>query len=110
MQVKYKNRKSTVGDITFDSIKEAKRYSFLKALEDNGVIFDLKMQEKYELIPKQRDSNGKAVRAINYIADFTYTDEFGNFIVEDVKGFRTKDYIMKKKMMLWFHGIEIQEV
>jgi len=69
-----------------------------------GLITGLKTQVKYELLPKQ----GK-VQAVSYKADFVY-EENGKTIVEDVKGFKTKEYILKKKMMLYFHGIEIKEI
>lgn len=55
---------------------------------------------------------GKLVqRACFYVADFVYVDNAtGETVVEDVKGVRTKDYIIKRKLMLWVHGIRIKEV
>lgn len=106
---KYGSRKVTLDGITFDSVRESRRYGELKLLEKSGKIMDLKRQVKYQLIPAQK-VNGKTVeRAVNYIADFTYWK--GNeFVVEDTKGFKTKDYIIKRKLMLWVHGIRIREV
>ena len=101
---KYGNIKTTTSDgITHDSIKEANRWCELKLLERAGKISDLQRQVKFELLPKQ---DGE--RAIYYIADFVYTDN-GKQIVEDVKGFRTKEYRLKKRMLLYFTGIKIKE-
>ena len=106
---KYKNRKITVNGAVFDSKKEYIRYRELALLERAGQISDLKRQVKYELIPSQR-VNGKVVeRACTYVADFVYTEN-GKTIVEDTKGFRTKDYIIKRKLMLYVRGIQLQEV
>lgn len=109
---KYGNKKVIVDGITFDSEKEANRYCELKQLERGKVIKDLRWQERFKLIPHQRDENGKLLeRAVYYIADFVYTDiKTGQRIVEDTKGFKTDAYIMKRKLMLHVHGIRIREV
>ena len=97
----------------YDSKKEAKRAAELKLLEKAGVISNLQEQVVYELIPSQyRIVNGKKKcieRAIKYIADFQYVEN-GNTVVEDAKGFRTDVYRIKKKLMLYFHDIQIKEV
>lgn len=97
----------------YDSKKEYRRASELKLLERAGVISDLNEQVKYELIPSQYETiNGKKKcieRAISYYADFQYTEN-GNTIVEDVKGFRTEVYKIKKKLMLYIHGVKIKEI
>ena len=106
---KYHSKKITRDGITFDSVKEYKRYQELALLERVGQVSDLQRQVKFELIPSQR-VNGKVVeRACTYIADFVYIQN-GQKVVEDTKGFKTKDYIIKRKLMLHVHGIEIQEV
>ena len=75
------------------------------------LIKDLQEQVRFELIPSQKDANNKVIeRSCFYVADFTYIDEKGNYIVEDTKGFKTKDYIIKRKLMLFVHGIKIQEI
>ena len=75
------------------------------------MIKDLSRQVKFVLIPSQRDENGKVIeRECSYKADFMYYDEAGETIVEDVKGFRTKEYIIKRKLMLYQYGIRIREV
>lgn len=108
---KYGNKKTIVDGITFDSAKEANRYRELKLLWRAHEIYNLKRQVKYELVPAIRQ-NGKVIQhAINYYADFVYTDfRTGKEIVEDAKGYKTDVYRMKKKMMLDKYGIEIREV
>ena len=118
--MKYHNRKVEVDGIMFDSKKEAKRYKELINQEEEGAITDLKLQEKFILIPAQREPDivgprggikkGRVIeKECAYIADFTYMKD-GNLIVEDTKGFRTKEYIIKRKLMYSVHGIRISEV
>ena len=118
---KYGNSKITLDDITFDSKKEARRYLDLHLLLEAGEISDLQRQVKYVLIPPQREPDvtgprggvkpGKLIETeCSYIADFVYKDKDGKTIVEYTKGFKTKDYIIKRKLMLFIHGIKIQEV
>lgn len=112
---KYNNRKIEVDGITFDSRKEANRYFELKLLERAGEIKNLRRQVKYELTPAFKDSRGKVIeRASSYTADFVYDVVLpmglSKTIVEDVKGYRTKEYILKRKMMLDKHRIKITEI
>lgn len=118
---KYKNRKTEVDGIMFDSRKEARRYKELKLLEQGGYITDLKRQVRFELIPAQKEPDtkgpkggvikGKTIeRKVEYIADFVYTDASGEMVVEDTKGMKTKDFIIKRKLMLYFHGIRVREL
>lgn len=105
---KYGAKKVTVNGITFDSRKEANRYIELSSLEKVGKVSDLQCQVKFELIPSQR-LHGKVVeRAVNYIADFVYIEN-GQKVVEDTKGFKTPEYIIKRKLMLWVHKIKVKE-
>lgn len=107
---KYHSRKTVVDGQKFDSKKEARRYQELLLLEKAGVIKNLSRQVKFVLIPSQRDENGKVVeRECSYKADFTY-EEGIKTVVEDVKGYRTKEYIIKRKLMLYQYGIRIREV
>ena len=95
---KYRSKKVVVDGITFDSKKESQRYCELKLLERCGKIKDLELQPKFELQPSFR-KNGRTIRAITYIADFTYFDlEKMRIVVEDVKGLRTDVYSIKRKM------------
>lgn len=124
---KYGNKKVIIDGLVFDSKREAKRYKALRDLEMFGFIRDLKRQVVFELIPVQREKStrvytkgrkkgqpieGKVIeKAVTYIADFTYIDSAtGKTVVEDAKGMRTRDYVIKRKLMLYVHGIKIQEV
>ena len=121
---KYNATKITADGHTFDSKHEYQRYCELKLLERAGTISDLQMQVKFVLIPSQYEPDtvkvlksgkekvvkGKLIeRECSYIADFVYQYN-GKMVVEDSKGFRTKEYVLKRKMMLYFHGIRISEV
>lgn len=106
---KYHARKCVIDGITFDSVKEGKRYSELRVMEKAGLISNLERQVKYRLSDSFR-SNGKVVlRPCDYIADFRYVEN-GETIVEDVKGLRTDAYIVKKKWLADKYGILIREV
>ena len=107
---KDRNRKIVVDGETFDSQKEANRWQELKLMQKAGEIADLKRQVPYVLIPAQKNERGRVIeRECKYVADFTYT-RFGDTIVEDTKGMRTKEYIIKRKLMLQVFGIRITEV
>ncbi len=94
MPSKYRNVKTVVDGITFDSKLEAKRYGELNLLERAGEIKELQLQQKFPLMSVTRQ---KTVALIgHYIADFTY-QENGDFIVEDTKGLPTPLYKWKKK-------------
>lgn len=123
---KYHNIKSA----GYDSSKEARRAAELRLLERAGEISGLREQVRYELIPAQYDKTGKdgtpgaspsrkaprlklLERKCEYVADFVYTDnKTGETVVEDVKGgnFRTPEYVIKRKLMLFVNGIRIKEV
>ncbi len=114
--------------LRFDSQKEARRYDELAALERAGQIRDLRLQVDFTLQEAYTDSEGRRVRAIRYRADFTYCKPLGDgrhaaywadksgalwvLVVEDVKSraTKTKQYIMKRKMMKERLNIDIQEV
>lgn len=118
---KYNSVKTKNGD----SKKEAKRKAELEMLQSIGKISDLQCQVPFELIPAQFEPNtigkrggtvkGKCVeRSVKYIADFVYTDENGQKVVEDVKGYKGgaaySIFTIKRKLMLYIHGIRIKEV
>lgn len=122
MRSKYGNRKAKARGKVFDSTMERSRYYTLSMLEKAGEISDLRMQVPYELIPaiyetqevqlktKTKQVQKLVQRATYYVADFVYKDAEGNEVVEDVKGFRTAEYLLKKKMMRALLGIQIKEV
>lgn len=103
-RAKYRNKKAEVDGHKFDSKLEAERYKKLKIMQYAGLISNLQMQVNYELLPKQEGE-----RKVTYIADFVYQQN-GQTIVEDVKGRVLPVFILKRKMMLFFHGIKIQEI
>lgn len=127
---KYKNVKTEANGIKFDSKKEAKRYLELVALQAAGKIRNLKLQPQFTLIEGFKDAKtGEQYRALKYVADFsyeefdeklTYTPDFSYedikdlwngwySVVEDVKGRKTKEYEIKKKLMRERFGIRIRE-
>ena len=96
------------------SLKERNRAAVLELMQKKGLISGLQKQVVYNLIPAQYgEVNGKRKcleRACTYRADFVYYDvEKQQLVVEDTKGFRTKDYVIKRKLMLHEHGIRIKE-
>lgn len=124
---KFNAKKIVFNGITFDSKKECERYKELKLLEAKGVIKDLELQKKFILIPKQvleyeeTLKSGKVKtktmtleREVSYVADFYYKDKDGKEIVEDVKGCKFgaayNIFVLKRKLMLYIHGIQIVEV
>ena len=116
---KYHNRKCTVTipgsvkQITFDSVKEARRFGELELMKNTGKIRDLRLQVNFTLQEGFTTAAGERIRPIVYRADFVYQEPSPTgwrTVVEDVKGVRTKEYSMKRKMMLEKFGVDIREV
>ena len=127
--MKYGNKKVVVDGIEFDSKKEANRYCELKLLQRAGQITDLQLQREFELIPAQYETferygkkgqrlqDGKRCieKSCVYKADFAYKKD-GRLVVEDAKGYRDPSsagyakFVIKRKLMLWVHGVRIVEV
>ena len=99
---KYKSTATEVDGIRFDSKKEAARYADLKLLVQAGEVRNLIIKPKYPL-----KVNGQLI--CTYIPDFEYLAKSGDRVVEDVKGFRTREYAIKAKLMLACHGIQVKE-
>ena len=108
---KFKNKKAEIDGHKFDSKAEARRYEELKELAATNVIKNLELQKRFKLIPAQRVGGKLNERAVDYVADFCYRDSDG-LVVEDVKSpyTITPAYIIKRKLMLYIHGIIIKEV
>lgn len=118
---KYRATPVEFDGIKFASKKEGTYYLRLKEMQERGEIENLRLQVPYELVPKvttqelvHLKTKDKIItkilqRPITYVADFVYTKD-GKEVVVDTKGFRTEAYKLKKKMMLAFHGIQITEV
>lgn len=124
---KYHARKIERDGQTFDSLKEYRRFRILQDMVEAGTITDLQRQVKFVLVPTQREPDrigprggvkpGSVIeKELSYIADFVYKDADGARIVEDVKGYRnTKGgaygtFVIKRKLMLYVHGVRIKEV
>lgn len=121
--MKYHSKKISWNGTVFDSKKEFERYIILLQMQRSGIIKNLCRQVPFELIPAQYETyerygkNGNRLKdgkhciekALTYKADFVYQKD-GEKVVEDVKGFKTKEYIIKRKLMLYIHGIKIKEV
>ncbi len=118
---KYGARKIKVGSLTFDSKLEYHRWLYLKSLQDKGQIKNLQRQVPFELIPTQTEEEivqlktkekvvSKVVeRPCKYIADFVYTNTKGEQVIEDTKGMKLPDYIIKRKLMR-LQGNPIKEI
>lgn len=123
MKSKYHSKKININGITYDSKKEYRRHCELNLLERAGSITDLQTQVKFVLIPAQyetferygkkgqrlKDGTRCIEKECAYYADFVYMQN-GKKVVEDTKGVRTTEYVIKRKLMLWIHGIKIKEV
>lgn len=107
---KYGAQATEVDGLRFDSKAEARRYLQLKDMMRAGEISDLEIQVEYLLIPVQKVA-GRTERPVKYVADFRYK-QGDQVIVEDTKSAptKTKEYTIKRKLMLWIHGIAIREV
>lgn len=100
---KYGSNKTEFDGIVFDSKKETARYKELKLLLKTGHIGFLEMQKEYEL-------NEGGTHSLKYFADFVYVDAVtGKAVVEDCKGFKTREYIKKRRLMKKVYGIIIFE-
>lgn len=116
-QSKFHNVSTEVDGIKFASKKEAKRWQELLLLQKSGVITNLERQYKFELLPSLQRSDGTKERPVSYVADFVYgiaaerrgVPSLAPLVVEDSKGVRTPDYIIKRKLLLFRYGITIKE-
>lgn len=106
---KYSNVKAEFGNLKFDSKKERERFIELMALQEQGLISNLHLQQNFTLREAYTLPSGERVRGTVYKADFTYYDEHGDFKIEDVKGMKTDVYKLKYKMML-DKGFIIREI
>lgn len=108
-RTKYGNKRTEVDGIVFDSRKEADYYRHLKELEKAGIVENIVLQPRYELIPAFT-KNGVKYRKMEYVADFQY-DKDGEIIVVDVKGYRTDVYKTKRKLFEYLYpDLTIREI
>lgn len=107
--MKYNNKKTLYDGIYFDSKKEMNYYKELKVKEAEGLISELELQKRF-ILQEGYIINGRKVRPLSYICDFSYKDAQGIIHIIDVKGFRTEVYKIKKKLFEYKYGIEIEEI
>lgn len=123
-KTKYHNKKVVIDGITFDSTKEGKRYLVLKDAESKGLISELTLQPRWELLPAKKEQyiehkktkdvvkERTILQPMRYTADFSYIKD-GKFVVEDVKGSPytlSRDVPLRLKMMKYFHDIDVRLV
>jgi hypothetical protein len=108
---KYGNKQTAASDgKVFSSGRERRRYEELLVFSRIGAITDLKLQPLFYLIPRQMDGKKCLELPVTYKADFQYFDLAGKRHVEDVKGAKTQQYVIRRKLMLWVHHIRIEEI
>ena len=113
---KYKAKRTTVDNITFDSMKEAERYEQLKLLESNGIIHNLELQPAFAIVidgepVKIRSKGFPNGRSVKYIADFQYILHRDNsVVVEDVKGMDTPLSRLKRALVESIYGVRVRVV
>lgn len=116
---KYGNRKVVRDGIKFDSEREAARFGELKVLRAMGKIRDLRLQANFTLVEGYTTIEGERIKPMVYRADFTYeraAEPDCNGVVhwlrevEDAKGMKTKDYLLKKKLMQDKYNVTIREI
>lgn len=103
---KFKNCRTEIDGIKYDSCGEAKRHQVLKLMEKSGLISDLSRQVAFILRPGV-ELFGKKKRALIYRADFSYTEN-GEKIIEDFKGRMTKEFVVKAHILKADFGIDIR--
>lgn len=107
---KYRNCRVTVDGLSFDSMGEATYWNQLRLMERSGLIAGLERQVPFVLVEGEEGPDGRKLRPVKYVADFTYRDSDGREHVVDFKGVRTAVYKLKKRLMWHVHGIDIEEV
>ncbi len=108
---KYGNKRTKVGELIFDSRKEARYYNLLLTLQEQGKIHSLRCQVPFSfVINGEAMRNPDSNRVIKYIADFEYFTSEGERKIVDVKGFKTDIYKLKKALMMACNGILIEEI
>ncbi len=114
MAGKYGNKKTIIRGLEFASKREAARYVELLSMWRSGDISEPICQPVFELIPAKTAPSGRKERMVTYVADFAYyRASDGRRVVEDVKSPVTAKlpaYIIKRKLMLRVHGIEVVEI
>ena len=97
---KYNARKTVMCGHVFDSKREAEIYLDLLSRKQHGEIIRIGLQPSYTLLAGFKDNTGKNQKPITYTADFFVTYADGRNEVIEVKGVRTRDYMLRKKLFL----------
>ena len=101
MANKFHAKKVTIDGIEFDSKRESQYYLLYKDMLNRGEIVNLELQPRFTLIPAYTNNAGKKVRPCHYTADFLLTYPDGRQTVVEVKGFKTSDYMLRRKLFEW---------
>jgi len=111
MANKYGAKTTVIDGHEFPSRREAEYYLIYKSMLQHGEIKDLQLQPRFELIPAYTTSTGKKVRPCHYTADFLLIYPDGRKRVIEVKGYRTRDYQLRRKMFEYeYREYEFEEV
>lgn len=103
MANKYGAKSREIDGHEFPSLKEANFYLMYKDMLKHGEIVELELQPKFTLIPSFKGKDGKTERSVCYTADFRLTYPGGRVVVVEVKGYKTRDYVLRRKMFKWFN-------
>lgn len=108
---KYGNKRVTIGERVFASMREADRFAVLSQQQAAGLITGLQCQVRFVLAPAVDLGEKRRKPALRYFADFVYIDvATGEKIVEDAKGMSTPEYRIKRHLMMSEHGLLVREV
>lgn len=109
-RAKYRNKKTEIGGVKFDSKAEAARFVQLKRMEEAGMIHDLRRQVPFELAPAVRIAGKRMSPPLRYFADFVFVQD-GKEVIEDVKGVVTEAYRIKRHLMAvaGYHIVEVRK-
>lgn len=110
---KFRARRTVVDGHAFPSKREAEYYLLYKSMLQHGEIVKLELQPKFTLLPGYVGKDGKKKRPHIYTADFRLTYPNGRVKVIEVKGYRTKDYQLRRAVFEYMYrdaDFEFEEV
>ena len=111
MRNKYGAKKIEIDGHVFPSKRESEYYLVYKDMLERGEIVKLELQPRFTIIPAYTNHAGKKIRPCHYTADFLLTYPDGRKKVVEVKGFRTRDYMLRRKLFEWqYREYEFEEV
>ena len=101
MANKFHAESREIDDHEFPSRKEASYYLLYRDMLKRGEIVKLELQPKFTLIPSFKGKDGKTEKSVNYTADFRLTYPDGHVVIVEVKGYKTRDYVIRRKLFKW---------